>query len=88
MYSTLCCSGSVLTAVQRKWVQKYPLVDFDFWVKYGSWFTPGMGRKKAAKTEPGSELRLERLANQRLVRVSLSAAYACWHVTRCIQRGN
>ena len=29
---------------------------------------PGMGRKKVAKTEPGSELRLERLANHILRR--------------------
>ena len=36
LYATRCWSGSLLTAVQRKWVQKYPLVDFDFWVKYGS----------------------------------------------------
>ena len=34
LYATQCWSGSLLTAVQRKWVQKYPLVDFDFWVMY------------------------------------------------------
>ena len=26
LYATRCWSGSLLTAVQRKWVQKYPLV--------------------------------------------------------------
>ena len=29
--------GSQLSAVQQTWRNKYPKVDFDFWVKYGSW---------------------------------------------------
>jgi len=37
LYATQCWYGSQLTSVQRAWVQKYPLVDFQFWVKYGSW---------------------------------------------------
>ena len=30
-------SGSLLTSVQRAYVQKYPATDFEVWVQYGSW---------------------------------------------------
>ena len=30
-------TGSILTSVQRSWVNAYPSTDFAFWVQYGSW---------------------------------------------------
>ena len=33
----VCWQRSVTTEVQRLWSWRYPVVDFDFWAKYGSW---------------------------------------------------
>ena len=37
LYAQQCWDGSRLTPVQRAFSQKYPVVDFHFWVMYGSW---------------------------------------------------
>ena len=37
LFERVCWSGSRLTPVQRCLTAKYPKVDFDFWVTYGSW---------------------------------------------------
>jgi hypothetical protein len=37
VYERQCFLGSMLTPVQRCFTQKYPSIDFYFWVQYGSW---------------------------------------------------
>ena len=37
LFAYQCWSHSCLTLVQRECPKKYPTVDFNFWVKYGSW---------------------------------------------------
>ena len=37
LYGSLCWSFSVLTSTQRVWKDCQPLLDFYFWVMYGSW---------------------------------------------------